>query len=102
IGTARLVTVAYNKVGNNQWKYRVMADGKDVEGGELGKLYEQASGTLIFSDKGVLQEEISDSNSFNFNKGAAQGQQIAFDFGNQLLKTVTVSIPLLSPVQFQT
>lgn len=84
IGTARLVTVAYNKVGNNQWKYRVMADGKDVEGGEVGKLYEQASGTLVFSDKGVLQEEIVDSNSFNFNKGAAQGQQIAFNFGKSL------------------
>ncbi|MBH48653.1 MAG: flagellar hook protein [Halobacteriovorax sp.] len=84
IGTARLITVTYNKVGNNQWKYRAMADGKDIEGGEMGKLYEQASGTLTFNDKGVLQEEVSDSNSFNFNKGAAQGQVIKFDFGKSL------------------
>lgn len=84
VGTARLVTISYNKVGNNQWKYRALADGKDVEGGEVGKLYEQASGTLIFSDKGVLQEEVQDSNSFNFNKGAAPGQVIKFDFGKSL------------------
>jgi len=84
IGTARLVTLAYNKVGNNQWKYRALVDGKDAEGGVEGKMYEQASGTLNFNDKGVLQEEISDNNAFNFNKGAAQGQVIAFDFGKAL------------------
>lgn len=84
IGTARLVTLAYNKVGNNQWKYRALVDGKDAEGGEVGKLYEQASGTLTFNDKGVLQEEVSDSNSFNFNKGAGQGQVVNFDFGKSI------------------
>jgi flagellar hook protein FlgE len=84
VGTARLVTIAYNKVGNNEWKYRALADGKDIEGGEVGKLYEQASGTLKFNDKGVLQEEIESSNSFNFNKGAAPGQKIAFDFGKSI------------------
>ncbi|MCP4914291.1 MAG: flagellar hook protein FlgE [Oligoflexia bacterium] len=84
VGTARLVTLYYNKTANNNWTYRAMADGKDVEGGEPGKLVEQASGTLVFNDKGVLQEEQVGSSAFNFNKGAAPGQNIKFDFGKSL------------------
>ncbi len=84
VGTARLVTAYYNKTADNNWNYRIMADGKDVNGGEPGKLSEQASGTLVFNNKGVLQEEIENSNAFNFNKGAAQGQKIKFDFGKAI------------------
>ncbi len=84
VGTPRLVTVFFNKVSNNNWIYRVLADGKDSEGGEEGKFVEMASGNLIFSDKGKLQEEVSNENSFNFNKGAAAGQEIKFDFGESL------------------
>jgi len=84
VGTARLVTVYYNKNQDNNWTYRAMVDGNDANGGEPGKMTEMASGTLVFSDKGVLQEEIEGSNSFNFNKGAAQGQKIKFSWGESL------------------
>ncbi|MAF79259.1 MAG: flagellar hook protein [Halobacteriovoraceae bacterium] len=84
VGTARLVSVYYNKNADNNWTYRAMVDGKDANGGEPGKMVEMASGTLVFSDKGVLQEEIEGSNSFNFNKGAAQGQKIKFSWGESL------------------
>lgn len=84
IGTARLITVAYNKVGNNQWEYRALVDGKDAEGGVIGKMVEMAKGTISFNDKGVLQEEKESSNSFNFNKGAAPGQKIVFNFGESI------------------
>lgn len=84
VGTPRLVTFYYNKMADNTWKYRVMADGNDVQGGEAGKMVEQAAGTIRFNDKGVLQEEIVDSNSFNFNKGAAQNQQIKFSWGESI------------------
>jgi flagellar hook protein FlgE len=84
IGTARLVSVYYNKMADNSWKYRVVADGADAEGGVPGKFSEMASGTLKFNDKGVLAEEIEESNSFNFNKGAAKGQKIKFDFGESI------------------
>jgi flagellar hook protein FlgE len=84
VGTARLVTVYYNKTANNTWKYRAMVDGSDAEGGEEGKMVEMAAGTLKFNDKGVLQEEVEDSNAFNFNKGAAAGQKIVFNYGKSI------------------
>lgn len=84
VGAARLVTVYFNKAANNQWEYHVMSDGKDVPGGEPGKLVEQASGTLVFNDQGRLQEEQESLNSFNFNNGASPGQKIKFDFGKSI------------------
>jgi len=38
----------------------------------------------MFDQNGKLQEEIAESSSFNFNKGAAPGQVIEFDFGKSL------------------
>ena len=84
VGTARLITIYYNKAANNNWEYHVMADGKDAVGGESGKMVEMANGQLIFNDKGVLQQEVESSNSFNFNKGAAQGQKIKFSWGESI------------------
>ncbi len=84
VGTARLVTVFYNKTADNNWTYRVMADGKDAQGGTIGKMTEMASGQLVFNDKGVLQQEVESGNAFNFNKGAAQGQKIVFDWGESI------------------
>lgn len=84
IGTARTVTAYYNKTDNNTWEYHIAADGKDVEGGKTDTMYEMASGTLLFNDKGQLQEEKVGKNSFNFNKGAAKDQKIAFNWGQSL------------------
>jgi flagellar hook protein FlgE len=84
IGTARLITMYYNKTGDNSWEYHAMVDGKDAEGGVKGKMVEMAKGKLVFNDKGVLQEEVEGSNAFNFNKGAAKNQKIKFDFGDSL------------------
>jgi len=84
VGTARLVTVYYNKNQDNNWTYRAMVDGKDANGGETGKMVQMASGTLNFTDKGVLQEEVEGDNAFNFNKGAAQGQKIKFSWGESI------------------
>jgi flagellar hook protein FlgE len=84
VGTARTVTVYYNKTDNNLWEYHVGADGKDVEGGKVGSMYEMASGKLKFNDKGQLEEKIEGKNSFNFNKGAAQDQKINLAWGQTL------------------
>lgn len=84
VGTARLVTVFYNKTADNTWTYRAMSDGNDVNGGVAGKMSLQAEGELKFNDKGQLQEEVEKSNSFNFNKGAAPGQKISFNFGESI------------------
>lgn len=84
IGTQRLVTIFYEKTGLNQFKYHAMVDGSEAEGGIDGKFSEMATGTVKFNDKGILQEEIEEMNAFNFNKGAAQGQQIKFNFGESV------------------
>ena len=84
VGTARTVTVYYNKADNNQWEYHVAADGKDVEGGKPETMYEMANGKLNFNDKGQLEDVKEGKNSFNFNKGAAKDQKIHFAWGKTL------------------
>jgi flagellar hook protein FlgE len=84
VGTARLVTMYYNKTAEGQWDYHAMVDGADANGGKAGEMMEMANGKLKFNQKGVLEEESPGTNSFNFNKGAIAGQQIAFDFGASL------------------
>lgn len=84
IGTAHLVTMYYNKTADGGWDYHAMVEGAEAEGGKAGEMMEMANGSLKFNDKGMLQEEVEKSNSFNFNKGAAKGQKIAFNFGDSL------------------
>jgi len=84
IGTQRVVTMYFNKVAPNQWEYHAMTDGKDSQGGVEGQMVEMAKGQLQFDQKGRLQTEVSQLNAFNFNNGAAPGQQIKFNFGESL------------------
>ena len=84
VGTARLLTTYYNKMANNQWEYHVTVDGADAQDGVKGEIYEMGSGQLIFSDEGLLQEEVPSLNSFNFNLGAKPDHQIEFDFGDSI------------------
>lgn len=84
VGTARTVTTYYNKADNNEWEYHCAVDGKDVEGGKPDTMYEQASGKLVFNDKGQLLEKKEGKNSFNFNKGAAKDQKINLNWGQSI------------------
>lgn len=84
IGTARLVTTYFNKKADGMWEYHAMVDGADAANGVPGQLSEMANGQLKFNAKGVLEEEIPGLNSFNFNKGAAPGQQINLNFGKTI------------------
>jgi len=84
VGTARTVTIYYNKLDNNEWEYHVAADGKDVEGGKPDTMYEQANGKITFNDKGQLQEVKEGKNAYNFNKGAAKDQKITLNFGQSI------------------
>ncbi|MBF0312313.1 MAG: flagellar hook protein FlgE [Oligoflexia bacterium] len=82
VGSARLVTVYFNKVEENKWEYHAMVKSSDTTKGDKSKEeIEMANGVLEFSDKGVLKKESPGMNSFNFNKGAAPDQKIDFDFG---------------------
>jgi flagellar hook protein FlgE len=84
VGTARLVTMYFNKATDGNWEYHAMADGNDVAGGVPGTMVEQANGKLRYNQKGTLEEETQGLNSFNFNNGAIANQQIAFDFGKSI------------------
>lgn len=84
VGTQRLITVYYNKAADGQWNYHATVPGEDAQGGQPGTLSEMATGTLQFDPKGKLQTETSTLNAFNFNKGAAAGQVIEFDFGKSI------------------
>lgn len=84
VGTARLVTLYFNKTADGTWDYHAMVDGADAQNGKAGELVEMANGKLVFDQKGNLLEEIEGTNSFNFNKGAIAGQKIAFNFGESI------------------
>jgi flagellar hook protein FlgE len=85
VGTAHVMTVYFNKTADGaNWEYHAMVDGADATGGTPGKMVEMANGQLKFNQKGILEEEIPGANSFNFNKGAAQGQKIALNFGTSI------------------
>jgi flagellar hook protein FlgE len=84
VGTARLVSLYFNKIDNNNWEYHATVDGADAEGGTKGKMVEMAKGNLVFNDEGLLQEEKESKNSFNFGQGAKPDQKIKFNFGESL------------------
>lgn len=85
VGTPRLVSLYFNKAADGaSWEYHAMVDGADAQGGKAGEMVEMANGTLKFNQMGVLEEEVQGQNAFNFNKGAAQGQKITFDFGKSI------------------
>jgi flagellar hook protein FlgE len=84
VGTARLVTTYFNKSVDGTWDYHAMVDGADAANGVPGQMQEMANGKLKFNQKGMLEEEIPGTNSFNFNKGALAGQKINFDFGKAI------------------
>ena len=91
VGTSRMVTVYYNKDSDNNWTYRALVDARNAEikkdplsEEKPSDIVLMAKGKLIFNDQGVLQEELEDLSSFNFNKGAAPDQKIKFNFGRSL------------------
>ncbi|MFZ8933109.1 MAG: flagellar hook protein FlgE [Bacteriovoracaceae bacterium] len=84
VGTARVLTVYFNKTADNNWEYHVTAGSDDVDGVEKGQLTEMSSVNLIFTQEGLLEEEAVGSNSFSFNRGAKADQQIEFNFGETI------------------
>lgn len=83
-GNKHLMTTFFNKVGDSTWEYRGMVDGKEVTGGETGKLKEVCAGRLTFTVDGKLESEELTKSSFNFKDGALQDQKIVLDFGDSI------------------
>jgi len=83
-GNKHLVSFFFNKTADRQWEYKGLVDGKEVEGGDAGKLSQVVAGTLNFTVDGKLNtQEVSDS-SFNFKGGALQNQKIKMNFGDDI------------------
>ena len=83
-GNRHLVTLFFNKVADRVWTYKGMVDGKEVTGGEEGKLAEVVSGQVTFTVDGKLDTEEMTNSAFNFAGGALQNQQIKIDFGDSI------------------
>jgi len=83
-GNKHLVTAFFNKTKDREWEWRGMVDGKEVTGGEPGKMSEVIKGKLTFTMDGKLNsQEITDSN-MNFAGGALQNQKVKFNFGDAI------------------
>lgn len=83
-GNKHLMTMFFNKTADRTWTYRGMVDGKEVSGGEDGKLSEVTSGQLTFTTDGLLDTETVNNMAFNFKGGALQNQQIKINFGDSI------------------
>jgi len=83
-GNKQLVSMFFNKVGDRQWEFKGMCDGKAVTGGEEGKLSEVVSGKLEFTVDGKLQRQEVTNSAFNFTGGALQDQKVKISFGDAI------------------
>ena len=83
-GNKHLVSFFFNKTADRKWEYKGLVDGKEVSGGDEGKLAQVVAGTLDFTVDGKLDvQEVTDS-SFNFKGGALQNQKIKMNFGDDI------------------
>jgi len=63
------------------WSYHALVDGGEITGGTAGTMSQCANGTLVFDTQGRLTTETLTASDFDF-LGAAQNQNIVFDFGD--------------------
>lgn len=83
-GNKHLMTLFFNKSADRQWDVRGMVDGKEVVGGQPGKMSEVMTAKLTFTVDGKLDTEQITKQAFNFTGGALQNQQIKVDFGDSI------------------
>lgn len=83
-GNKHLVTYFFNKTADRKWEYRGLVDGKEVTGGEAGKMSQVCKGELEFTVDGKLQRQELTESEFNFAGGALQNQQIKIRFGDAI------------------
>ncbi|MBO9666259.1 MAG: flagellar hook protein FlgE [Bdellovibrio sp.] len=83
-GNKHLLSLFFNKTADRQWEYKGLVDGKEVTGGEEGKLSEVCSGKLEFTVDGKLDSQQMTASNFNFKGGALQNQEIKLNFGDAI------------------
>lgn len=83
-GNKHLVSFFFNKVGDREWEYKGLVDGKEIAGGEADKMSEVVTGKLTFTVDGKLDSQETTSSNFNFKGGALQDQQVKINFGDAI------------------
>ncbi len=83
-GNKHLMNMYFRKMGDRNWEYHGLVQGKEVIGGKEGEWSEVTAGNLTFTVDGKLDTETQTKQGFNFAGGALQNQQIKLDFGDAL------------------
>lgn len=85
-GNKHMLNMFFNKGENREWTYHGMIDGKEMEGGAPGKqqLAVACEGKIAFTEEGLLKSQEQTVSNFNFTGGAKQGQEIKFNFGDDM------------------
>lgn len=84
LGTAHELDVYMNRLGENQWEYRAVVRGDELNPAQPGVNVEVGSGLLVFNTDGAL-ETVSESQQLNVNfAGATLGQVVSIDFGSSI------------------
>lgn len=84
LGESRTLDVYFNKTADNTWEYNVIADGAELAGGTPGTFNPIGNGTLTFDENGALLDAQTPDLTVDFAGGAAGGQVIALDFGDDI------------------
>ncbi|UXR64267.1 flagellar hook protein FlgE [Bdellovibrio bacteriovorus] len=83
-GNKHLVSFFFNKTNDREWSFKGLVDGKEISGGEEGKMSQVAEGKLTFTVDGKLESQETTSTNFNFKGGALQDQQVKINFGDAI------------------
>jgi flagellar hook protein FlgE len=84
LGAPHSLDIYMNKLGDNQWEYRVVAQGDDLNPTQPGTNVEVGNGQFFFSSDGALETVVeSQPVSVDFIS-ATPGQVIALDFGTTI------------------
>lgn len=84
LGAPRSLDVYMNKLAENQWEYRVVVSGDDLNPTQPGQNVEVGAGLLFFNSDGAL-ESVSESQTISVDfLSATPGQIIEIDFGTSI------------------
>jgi flagellar hook protein FlgE len=83
-GNKHLVSFFFNKTADRQWEYKGLVDGKEISGGDEGKMSQVCAGKLEFTVDGKLDSQEQTDSAFNFKGGALQGQEVKLNFGDAI------------------
>lgn len=84
LGAPHSLDIYVNKLGENQWEYRVVANGDELNPSQPGSNVEVGSGLLFFNTDGAL-ETFSENQAISVDfQSATPGQLIDISFGSTI------------------